>query len=181
MRYALLADRVFTPEGIVTDTVVVIANGKIEAVTAAIPTDCDVIRLEGQSLLPGFIDIHIHGRQGADVMDATDEALQNIAKHDDGYGKSQSDEMTANTTNKESKLRSLNAGKSAGSAAPSFMPKKSKKNNKKTPAEMRDKGNQNILNGKDDRKLRRRTRKTSGKTFGKTGIPQYSNRQKNDE
>jgi len=79
MRYALLADRVFTPEGIVTDTAVVIANGKIEAVTTTIPTDCDVIRLEGQSLLPGFIDIHIHGRQGADVMDATDEALQNIA------------------------------------------------------------------------------------------------------
>ncbi|MDX1301331.1 N-acetylglucosamine-6-phosphate deacetylase [Photobacterium sp.] len=79
MRYALLADRVFTPASIETDTVVIIADGKIEAVTATIPTDCDVIHLEGQSLLPGFVDIHIHGRQGADVMDATDEALQNIA------------------------------------------------------------------------------------------------------
>ncbi|MGF1680337.1 N-acetylglucosamine-6-phosphate deacetylase [Photobacterium makurazakiensis] len=79
MRYALLADRVFTPEGIKTDTVVVVANGKIEAVTSTAPTDCEVIHLDGQSIMPGFVDIHIHGRQGADVMDATDEALQSIA------------------------------------------------------------------------------------------------------
>ena len=79
MRYALLADRVFTPEGIMTDIAVVIADGKIEALTADIPEDCPVYRLQGQSLMPGFIDIHIHGRQGADVMDATDAALQQIA------------------------------------------------------------------------------------------------------
>ncbi|MGF1735210.1 N-acetylglucosamine-6-phosphate deacetylase [Photobacterium satsumensis] len=80
MRYALLADQIFTPEGIKTDTVVVVADGKIEAITASVPTDCDVIRLTGQSLMPGFIDIHIHGRQGFDVMDATDEALLAISE-----------------------------------------------------------------------------------------------------
>ncbi|PSW22162.1 N-acetylglucosamine-6-phosphate deacetylase [Photobacterium sanctipauli] len=80
MRYALLADQVFTPEGIETDTAVVISDGKIESLTTTLPTDCDVIRLPGQSLMPGFIDIHIHGRHGADVMDATDEALQTISK-----------------------------------------------------------------------------------------------------
>ncbi|WP_064609485.1 N-acetylglucosamine-6-phosphate deacetylase [Photobacterium sp. J15] len=79
MRYALLPDRVFTPAGIVTDTYVIIAEGKIESLTSQPPTDCVVTRLEGQSLMPGFIDIHIHGRQGADVMDATGEALQQIA------------------------------------------------------------------------------------------------------
>lgn len=80
MRYALLADRVFTPEGIVTDTAVVIADGKIEALTTELSDGCPVIRLEGQSLMPGFIDIHIHGRQGADVMDATNAALLKIAE-----------------------------------------------------------------------------------------------------
>lgn len=79
MRYALLADRVFTPQGIVDDLVVIIANGKIEALTRETPTDCPVIRLEGQSLLPGLVDMHIHGRSGADVMDATHSALQTIA------------------------------------------------------------------------------------------------------
>ncbi|MDO6498786.1 N-acetylglucosamine-6-phosphate deacetylase [Photobacterium sanguinicancri] len=79
MRYALHADRVFTPQGIATDTLVIVADGKIAALTTDIPTDCPVIRLEGQSLMPGFVDIHIHGRDGADVMDATDNALQTIA------------------------------------------------------------------------------------------------------
>ncbi|WP_028864992.1 N-acetylglucosamine-6-phosphate deacetylase [Psychromonas aquimarina] len=79
MRYALIADRVFTAAGIEKNTAVVVENGKITAVTEDIPTDCELIRLEGLSLLPGFIDIHIHGRHGADVMDASQPALQNIA------------------------------------------------------------------------------------------------------
>ncbi|MEI8672342.1 N-acetylglucosamine-6-phosphate deacetylase [Vibrio sp. SA48] len=79
MHYALHADRVFTPKGIETDTLVIVADGKIEAVTKVFPDDCPIVRLEGQSLMPGFVDIHIHGRLGADVMDASNEALQTIA------------------------------------------------------------------------------------------------------
>jgi N-acetylglucosamine-6-phosphate deacetylase len=32
------------------------------------------------SLVPGFIDVHIHGAGGSDTMDATNEALENIAR-----------------------------------------------------------------------------------------------------
>jgi N-acetylglucosamine-6-phosphate deacetylase len=32
-----------------------------------------------QAVIPGFIDLHIHGSSGADTMDATEEALQTIA------------------------------------------------------------------------------------------------------
>ncbi|SDX81943.1 N-acetylglucosamine-6-phosphate deacetylase [Salimicrobium album] len=39
-----------------------------------------VIDGEGLSLFPGFIDVHIHGANGHDVMDATPEALQGIAE-----------------------------------------------------------------------------------------------------
>lgn len=39
-----------------------------------------VIHLNGQYLLPGFIDVHIHGYGGSDVMDATDSALEAIRK-----------------------------------------------------------------------------------------------------
>ncbi|MGG3571535.1 N-acetylglucosamine-6-phosphate deacetylase [Bacillus gobiensis] len=35
----------------------------------------------GSVLLPGMIDIHIHGGYGADTMDATPDALQTISKH----------------------------------------------------------------------------------------------------
>lgn len=35
---------------------------------------------EGQIVVPGFIDVHIHGAAGADTMDASIEALETIAK-----------------------------------------------------------------------------------------------------
>ncbi|MEC1523461.1 N-acetylglucosamine-6-phosphate deacetylase [Neobacillus niacini] len=35
---------------------------------------------EDKSVVPGFIDVHIHGAAGADTMDATIEALQTMAK-----------------------------------------------------------------------------------------------------
>ncbi|OLQ72909.1 N-acetylglucosamine-6-phosphate deacetylase [Photobacterium proteolyticum] len=79
MRYALYPDQVYTPDGIVENTFVIIRDGKIEALTSSEPKDCKIVCLEGQSLMPGFIDIHIHGRQGSDVMDASQDALQIIA------------------------------------------------------------------------------------------------------
>jgi len=38
-----------------------------------------VIDLGGAPLLPGFIDIHCHGRSGSDFTDATDAAIERIA------------------------------------------------------------------------------------------------------
>jgi len=42
-------------------------------------TDKEVIDAQGNYLSPGFIDIHIHGSGGADVMDATFGALETIS------------------------------------------------------------------------------------------------------
>ncbi|TLG73966.1 N-acetylglucosamine-6-phosphate deacetylase [Culicoidibacter larvae] len=39
----------------------------------------EVIDLKGQNVLPGFIDQHIHGANGADSMDATSEAYHTMA------------------------------------------------------------------------------------------------------
>nr|WP_318464711.1 N-acetylglucosamine-6-phosphate deacetylase [Photobacterium leiognathi] len=79
MRFALHPQRIFTPTGIAYNQYIIVNDGKIEAITETKPLDCDVTELEGQTLVPGFIDIHIHGRAGADVMDATPQALQTIA------------------------------------------------------------------------------------------------------
>ncbi len=79
MRYALYPQRVFVADGIKEHHYVIVNDGKIEAITACEPADCEILPLEGKTLLPGFIDIHIHGRAGADVMDATPEALQTIS------------------------------------------------------------------------------------------------------
>ncbi|MFC7747760.1 N-acetylglucosamine-6-phosphate deacetylase [Lentibacillus kimchii] len=43
------------------------------------PPDAAVIDAGGLNLIPGFIDGHIHGAAGADVMDATEQALDTMA------------------------------------------------------------------------------------------------------
>ena len=41
----------------------------------------EVINAEGLTLLPGFIDIHVHGGNGYDVMDASIDSLQGMAQY----------------------------------------------------------------------------------------------------
>ncbi|EJD6539326.1 N-acetylglucosamine-6-phosphate deacetylase [Providencia rettgeri] len=78
-QYAILADRTFTPEGIRYQQYVVINDGIVQEVTNIAPENCPIIHLKDRSLLPGFVDIHIHGRAGCDVMDASQSALQTIS------------------------------------------------------------------------------------------------------
>lgn len=44
------------------------------------PEFCEIIDAEGLYVSAGFVDIHIHGSGGADVMDATPEALETISQ-----------------------------------------------------------------------------------------------------
>ena len=59
-----------------------IENGVIVEVGAKIsPTAGErVIEADGLTLLPGFVDIHSHGRGGADFCDATDTAFDTIGR-----------------------------------------------------------------------------------------------------
>lgn len=56
---------------------VLIENGKIVEIGDQSSGGVD---LEGKMLLPGFIDIHSHGADGADVCDASVDALEHIAQ-----------------------------------------------------------------------------------------------------
>ncbi|CUA80417.1 N-acetylglucosamine-6-phosphate deacetylase [Anoxybacillus suryakundensis] len=72
---------VYTEEGWLENGCILIENEKIAYVgpNASFP-DAQTIELNSRYyLVPGFIDLHIHGAFGADVMDATVEALQTIA------------------------------------------------------------------------------------------------------
>ncbi|WLR47575.1 N-acetylglucosamine-6-phosphate deacetylase [Halobacillus litoralis] len=66
------------PSGSVT-----VSDGKIEEIQEGfvIKEGDSVIDGKGRNLtlLPGFIDVHIHGANGHDVMDATEEALRGVA------------------------------------------------------------------------------------------------------
>ncbi len=58
-----------------------IADGTITAIRqAGQPADCRMINAGGTTAAPGFIDVHIQGAGGADVLDGTAEAIETIAQ-----------------------------------------------------------------------------------------------------
>ena len=69
-------------EGNVSNTWLAIRDGKIDAYgRGEPPTDAaKVIDAAGQHLLPGFVDIHVHGGDNADTMDAKPESIQQMAR-----------------------------------------------------------------------------------------------------
>lgn len=75
--------RLYLPNDIITGDLV-IKEGKIKAILTSGHLDIDdeeVIDARGQSVIPGFIDSHIHGANGYDTMDEDPEAILEIAKH----------------------------------------------------------------------------------------------------
>ena len=60
---------------------IAIENGIITALGHGLSYTGEVLDLEGLMVLPGFVDIHIHGCAGFDVCDATEQALSGIAAH----------------------------------------------------------------------------------------------------
>ena len=57
-------------------------DGKIKAVGESLPYSKDdtVIDCEGYTIVPGFVDVHIHGCAGADACDGTREAIDTMAR-----------------------------------------------------------------------------------------------------
>ncbi len=79
--------QVYLETGVIPDGYVVMEDGKITAAgemerfSPALDKE-EAISFSGRKMkaIPGFIDLHIHGADGADAMDATPEALGKIAK-----------------------------------------------------------------------------------------------------
>lgn len=62
------------------DNKIVIFDQHIISISDTLPEGVEVIDAKGQYLLPGFVDVHVHGSMGADVMDASKDALDTISK-----------------------------------------------------------------------------------------------------
>jgi N-acetylglucosamine-6-phosphate deacetylase len=85
----LHTDRAITPATEIMDAGILIRDGVIESVGPrdgmSLPVDAQEIRAAGQTAIPGFVDVHIHGAGGHDVMEGTDEALaavtSTVARH----------------------------------------------------------------------------------------------------
>lgn len=73
--------RVVLPHSVETDLAVGVEGESIVALLPReeVPKDAEIIDLGGAYLLPGFVDIHVHGGGGADFMDNTEEAMRTAA------------------------------------------------------------------------------------------------------
>src|SRR5215510_5112349 len=72
--------RLIFPDGIRDGLEVVVEEGKIAAIReqSLAPRKHAVIDLNGSFLVPGFIDLHVHGALGRDTMEASAEAFRAI-------------------------------------------------------------------------------------------------------
>jgi N-acetylglucosamine-6-phosphate deacetylase len=76
--------RAFTPTTEIHDAGILIRDGVIEAIgprdDLTVPQGAQEIQASGKIAVPGFIDVHIHGAGGHDVMEGTEEALSTVAR-----------------------------------------------------------------------------------------------------
>lgn len=81
---AILADTILTPQQALSGAAVLIDGGKVVAVgprnQVPFPPGTTVIPANGRTLVPGFVDIHVHGAGGCDVMDTDPNALPVMAQ-----------------------------------------------------------------------------------------------------
>jgi N-acetylglucosamine-6-phosphate deacetylase len=81
---AIFAARAFTPHEELSNAVILVEDGVIAAVgrrdDVTIPATARRYDAHALTVAPGFVDVHIHGAGGHDVMEATAEALNAVAR-----------------------------------------------------------------------------------------------------
>jgi N-acetylglucosamine-6-phosphate deacetylase len=82
--FAIFAERIFTPQREIRDAIVIVEGSRITAAgprdEVAVPAGAKRVDARGLTLIPGFVDVHVHGAGGHDVMEATPEALNAVAE-----------------------------------------------------------------------------------------------------
>src|SRR5277367_6169085 len=87
---AIYAGRILTPQEELLNCVIVVEGGRITAIgnrdeVHFPPGARDYVASE-MTVVPGFVDIHIHGAGGHDVMEGTAEALDCVTSTVARYG-----------------------------------------------------------------------------------------------
>jgi len=83
-RVVFAGGTIIGPDRLLENTSLICVGDRIEAIEVgtAPPAGAMVIDISGKYLSPGFIDIHVHGGNGADFMDGTVEAVRTaLAAH----------------------------------------------------------------------------------------------------
>lgn len=81
---AIYANRILTPQEELSDNVILVEDGRIIAIghrdEIRIPSGCRDYVAQGTTIIPGFVDVHIHGAGGHDVMEGNARALNRITE-----------------------------------------------------------------------------------------------------
>jgi N-acetylglucosamine-6-phosphate deacetylase len=76
MRSTITADLLFTGEELIAEPLLEVEDGRIVALSSQLETELGPHPVHYEGLLaPAMVDVHIHGAEGHDVMEATPEAL----------------------------------------------------------------------------------------------------------
>lgn len=82
---AIHARRALTPLEEIPDALILVEDGAIRWIgpraAARLPPGATELDARALTAVPGFVDVHIHGAAGRDVMEATPEALAAVAGH----------------------------------------------------------------------------------------------------
>lgn len=104
---AIHSDRAFTPFEEISDAVIVIQGSKISAIgprgQVDMPRNARQIEARGKTIVPGFVDVHIHGAGGRDVMEGTHEALEIVAATVAAHGTTSLVATTVTASEKETR------------------------------------------------------------------------------
>lgn len=65
---------------------ILVKDGKIEAIGENLPVDGEVVEYKDCTVVPGFVDVHIHGCMGADASDGKTESVEKMAEFLVGKG-----------------------------------------------------------------------------------------------
>ena len=76
---AIINGRIVTPESVVEGKVLVY-DEKIQGIVEAAPAGAEVIDAQGGYVIPGLVDMHIHGYLGEDASDGSYEGLKIMAE-----------------------------------------------------------------------------------------------------
>lgn len=77
---AIINGRIILPDEIIENHILIF-DENIRGIVTELPDAVEeVIDINGKYIAPGFIDIHIHGTNGSDVMDGQVDSLKNISK-----------------------------------------------------------------------------------------------------
>lgn len=79
--FRFLNGTIVLPDRLLPDGEVVTLDDRIQHVGSAdlrAPSGLAIIDLEGGYLLPGFVDLHVHGGSNADFMDCTEKAFRTV-------------------------------------------------------------------------------------------------------